>query len=266
MVGCTKNDPCQDCAARMKGMAAANNIAEMQLHAASSFVTLTYADENLPDDLLLGYRQVQMWFKTMRNRQSDTLQFADGRKYTASLPKKFRYYVAAEFGPKRDRLHWHLLLFGMPCGFPHPAPGRKPWKALSMNWKHGFVTWEPATVGRCSYAASYSVKKQAEALSFSQGSRKPGLGTTFYKRLGAQAYHRGLLPQNIPCLDIGKSKWPLSKRAKQNIIDGWMSCAKIGGDFEAIRTFSVSKHDAWLNYKAKVSLYMEQENPYQKIA
>ena len=99
MVGCTKKNPCARCADRMKGILTGHAVAEMQLHTASSFVTLTYNDENLPSDLREAYKDVQLWFKTMRNRQEDTLQFADGRQYTGSIPSRFRYLVAAEFGP-----------------------------------------------------------------------------------------------------------------------------------------------------------------------
>lgn len=254
---CSKKNPCEKCQKRFKALKAGLCIAEMQDHPASSFLTLTYDPANLPSTLEDSKRDIQLWLKTLRNRSTETLTFADQRSYTAPIPKTFRYYAAAEFGPKQGRLHWHLLLFGVACLFPHPKAGGKPWKALSKSWDRGFITWEPATVSRCAYTTSYCVKKQADTLNCDLFSNKPGLGTQYFQKLGTQAYLLGLLPQNIPSLQIGKSHWPLTKRARQNLTDAWMISASLAGDLDAMRLTQSVKFKRWFEYKAKVDLVEE---------
>lgn len=72
------------------------------------FVTLTYDDEHLPDDLSLHKEDLQKFFKRLRKR----LSYRD---------KKIRYYACGEYGDSRavnydtgfGRPHYHCIIFGL---------------------------------------------------------------------------------------------------------------------------------------------------------
>ena len=218
---------CESCKLRKKKQWTGRIIAESFLHEQSAFITLTYKNDCLPDDIQTGYRDVQLWLKRLRKNSTETVTYFDGSKYTVNLPSKFRYFVAGEHGPNAThRLHWHLILFGMPA-FPKG-------KVESESWKNGFVTWEPATVSRMHYVACYSVKKTGQHLNFFQCSRRPGLGTDWFYRLGRSVARRGKLPHDIRCLEAGKSKWPLDKTARAHLRKGFVHQSLQDGNTDAV--------------------------------
>lgn len=216
MLPCGK---CESCLKRRKKEWTSRLIAESQLHGLNSFVTLTYATEYLPLSISEGYRDVQLWLKTLRNRKTETLTYFDGNKITAPLPPRFRYFVSGEWGPAKDRLHWHCVLFGIQ-GFPKG-------KTISETWTKGFVTWEDATVSRMAYAACYVTKKTDQHENFFRYSKNPALGNPYFVRLGKQAFSRSILPQTIQLLEIGNSRFPLSRGAKEAILSGFYEEAAV---------------------------------------
>lgn len=71
---------------------------EIDSHDSSIFVTLTYADEYLPENASLKKRDLQLFMKRLRK----------------SLGKrKIRYYACGEYGDETQRPHYHLIIFGM---------------------------------------------------------------------------------------------------------------------------------------------------------
>lgn len=66
----------------------------------SSFVTLTYNDDNLPDNGSLCKDDLQKFVKRLRKSLS-----SDGRK--------IKYFASGEYGEKTHRPHYHLIVFGM---------------------------------------------------------------------------------------------------------------------------------------------------------
>lgn len=63
----------------------------------ASFVTLTYNDENLPLDRGLHL--------------SDFQKFKDNLRYNSDN-RKFRYYHCGEYGDRKKRPHYHVILYG----------------------------------------------------------------------------------------------------------------------------------------------------------
>lgn len=63
----------------------------------ASFVTLTYNEENMPLDRGLHL--------------SDFQKFKDNLRYNSGN-RKFKYYHCGEYGDKRKRPHYHVILFG----------------------------------------------------------------------------------------------------------------------------------------------------------
>lgn len=143
----------------------------------SSFVTLTYSQENVP------------WYG---------LDLDDLQRFLKRLRKRspLRYFAAGEYGPSTNRPHFHLALFGV------DLEERQEHSAiLDEVWPLGFNTCSEFTPGRARYIAGYAVKKQqgprseAELVcNFETGelvtrrrefcvmSRRPGIGRLFFDR------------------------------------------------------------------------------------
>lgn len=78
---------------------------EASQHSASSFVTLTYSDENLPllssGASTLNPLDLTNWLKRFRKKIE---------------PHRVRYYAVGEYGDTSERPHYHVALFGSgPC-------------------------------------------------------------------------------------------------------------------------------------------------------
>lgn len=70
---------------------------ELRDHDKSCFLTLTYDEKHLPEDRSVDVRHLQLFFKRLR------------KKYGEGI----RYIASGEYGDKRGRPHYHVLLFGL---------------------------------------------------------------------------------------------------------------------------------------------------------
>lgn len=123
---------------------------EAELHEDNSFITLTYAPENLPPGGTLVKRDLQLFMKRLRKR------FGEGIKF----------YGVGEYGSLLKRPHYHVILFG------HDFQDKTLWfagksrkenlyrsKDLEKLWTVGFTTVGSVTVDSCGYVARYVTKK-----------------------------------------------------------------------------------------------------------
>lgn len=146
---------------------------EQRLHEDSIFVTLTYAEENLPrvsdTQGTLVKRDLQNFMKKLRK---------------AVFPRKIRFFACGEYGEKYARPHYHLILFGL---------SKADTPSIEKSWDFGFVDVGSVTFGSASYVARYTTKlltKDKEKLykdrhiqrEFALMSRKPGIGVPFLNR------------------------------------------------------------------------------------
>jgi len=121
---------------------------EAQLHATSSFVTLTYCDNSLPLGGTLIKKHFQDFMKRLR------------KKYG-----KVRYFHCGEYGETSNRPHYHALLFGL--DFPDKTfhtengQGNTIYKSDTLNtlWGHGFCTIGDVNFETAAYTARYILKK-----------------------------------------------------------------------------------------------------------
>jgi hypothetical protein len=162
------------------------------MHENNCFVTLTYNQENLPEDWSLNYRDYQLFMKRLR-------------KYTK---QKIRFYMCGEYGEENFRPHYHAILFGyMPddlevigCNHMNQKLYKSPF--LEKTWGKGFVTIGEVTFQSAAYVARYCMKKitgeEAEEHykrvipdtgeivqvkpEFSCMSRKPGIGKPWFDK------------------------------------------------------------------------------------
>lgn len=172
---------------------------ESQMHDFSSFVTLTYNDNTLPEDHSLDYRHFQLFMKRLRKH------FAH---------KRLRFYMCGEYGENTQRPHYHACLFSaffadrrkigeLPSGSDlYTSP------TLEQLWGYGNVSIGDVTFESAGYVARYITKKVTgpnadqhyelmDPLSgeiynrtpeFSRMSLKPGIGATWFQRYKSEVY------------------------------------------------------------------------------
>lgn len=88
---------------------------ESKLHHTSSFLTLTYSPEHLPENGVLVKKDLQDFVKRLRQhlvRKYWEPHFKYGPvNYPVSYPN-IRYFASGEYGEENERPHYHFLLFG----------------------------------------------------------------------------------------------------------------------------------------------------------
>lgn len=121
---------------------------EISLHTESSFITLTYSEDELPSHLIVK-DYFQKFMKRLRKR----------------IPhKKIKYMVAHEYGTSKLRPHHHVLIFGYnppkqeylrttPKGYPLFKS-----ESISTIWEHGFHSIGEANGRTAYYTAGYALK------------------------------------------------------------------------------------------------------------
>lgn len=123
---------------------------ESSLHEQNCFVTLTYADEFLPEGRNLCYEHFQLFMKRLRKRFQG---------------QRIRFYMCGEYGEELGRPHYHALLFGF--DFPDKEifkvdKGIRTYTSsiLADLWGKGFCSVGDVTFESAAYVARYVLKKQ----------------------------------------------------------------------------------------------------------
>lgn len=129
---------------------------ELQKYTDACALTLTYDNDNLPDNAHLRYKDIQLFLKKLRNRTG----------------KKIKFMCACEYGRKNLRPHYHIIIFGyhpddipQRCGQPIPykiTSKRSPlFKSRFINklWGKGFVDVGLVNHQTCRYVSQYCCKK-----------------------------------------------------------------------------------------------------------
>lgn len=143
---------------------------------ASSFVTLTYDEGNLPNRGSLEPRDLAGFIGRLRARRSIR---------TLGNP---RFFAVGEYGDQTWRPHYHISLFGI-------QPERE--QAIKDSWTLGHVHIGEITPESASYLAGYTTKK----LTSSQDPRLQDLGLhpefarmSRFPPLGAAGIKHSILP------------------------------------------------------------------------
>jgi len=166
--------PCGSCLACKVTKAkdwAVRSVLEMQYHQSSVFLTLTYDDDHLPKSSSIVKSHLQEFFKHLRNWRL-----------------KFRYLACVERGETTNRLHAHVIMFGIDFSqlrdieeWSKGSDGDKLYHSswLDQRWKYGRVIIGQATYESVSYVARYTTKKVGDDDSFILASNRPGLGLPY---------------------------------------------------------------------------------------
>ena len=182
---------------------------ESQMHDHAWFLTLTYSDEELPENGSLCPAHLSGFIKDLRR----------GRK-----PGSVSFYGCGEYGESTKRAHYHVVLFGVEFldRYPHPHPDRDGvWRSetLDRTWNRGLTEFGTVTHGSCSYVAGYVRKKVGEdgrdtvnvnpftgeilVAPFARMSLRPAIGRRWIERYWTDVY-----PQDFVVVNGKESKPP----------------------------------------------------------
>lgn len=171
---------------------------EAELYEENTYVTLTYNEEHLPADMSVDKRVFQKFMKKLRKRKGQV-----------------RYFHCGEYGDKRNRPHYHAILFGM------DFKDKKQWKEnengdmlytskeLEAIWGYGFCSLGSVSFQSAAYVARYVTKKvmakgeytyvkydyrskrfRKVAPEYGTMSRNPGIGADWIKKHEKNIYPR----------------------------------------------------------------------------
>lgn len=206
-------------------------VLEASLYDENTFLTLTYNDDNLPADLSLSKRHLQLFMKRLRKRYGNDI----------------RFYAAGEYGDRSLRPHYHLILFNF---YPPDAEliRLRPLplyisQSLFKLWPFGFHSFGMVTFDSAAYVARYCTKKitgpsseahyQGREPEFSLMSRRPGIGAPWLKR-----FHRDVYPADTVVLRDGlKLKPPHYFDSLYDKFTGNLDSIKISRRTEAFHHF-----------------------------
>lgn len=178
---------------------------EASLHDDNCFLTLTYSDEKLPDDMSLSVRPLQLFLKKLRMK----------------VQVKFKFFACGEYGDLWKRPHYHMNIFGWVPGDLVPLPGRRKYPLFRSDMVE--TTWGLGNcwIGRfdtktASYVAGYVVKKLNGQLGALYGDCKPEFATMsrggrYGKGLGYEwfiKYRNEVYPNDFVILNGKKVKPP----------------------------------------------------------
>lgn len=177
---------CQKCRLRRAQEWACRIMHEAAMHKANGFLTLTYSEDELPEDGGLDKSHFQGFMKRLRERLG-----------------KARYYMCGEYGDDGNRPHYHACLFGhdfvkdrVPKRYGKYPLFKSP--LLDELWGHGHCWVADLTPKNAAYVARYVMKKQtgngaAETYGdlqppYSSMSLKPGIGQSWFERYGHEVF------------------------------------------------------------------------------
>lgn len=187
---------CLGCRADQARQWAVRIIHESYCRESAWFCTLTYDEENLPENGSLAPEDLRLFHRSMRKRFKD-----------------YSYYAVGEYGEETDRPHYHAVLFG-----PHfldrdlhaVRRGARVFTSsgLASAWPHGLHEFTGVTYANARYTAGYIRKKLSKLRDpdaylrvnpltgelveiqqeFSRVSTRPAIGRTFIERYWREVY------------------------------------------------------------------------------
>ena len=131
---------CEECQKRMRMLWTFRINEELKYSFMSSFVTLTYDEEHVPENFELVSDHVKKLFKGIRNA------FRDKKDW-------FKYLCVGEHGDSFGRCHWHFIFC---CNWSFPIVDFM--QLVYDYWPYGNVFFGNVTDRSIMYVAKYCVK------------------------------------------------------------------------------------------------------------
>lgn len=196
---------CPECCRDYYAQWAARGSRELSRWESSVFITLTYSEEDLPEDNSLNKEDVQLFIKRVK------------KYFRSSKENPIRQTYCGEYGETNGRPHYHVILYN--CLFDdrkkhYISPsGHQVYTSeiLSRLWGKGFAEFGIATPASIAYLYKYILKKKTRkekkqplvverdgvtyevAHEFIESSRNPGIGAHLR---GSPSLRKGYLSVN----------------------------------------------------------------------
>lgn len=158
------------------------------------FITLTYRDEDIGHLAVEGFDYAERYSLSVRDAQ---LFMKRLRKHFSN--KEIRFYLSGEYGTKRNRPHFHAILFGLDLNdfqkyeFVKKNKFGDPYyksEVLESLWPFGMSSLSEVSWKTCAYVSRYVMKKQlgkskeiyqlkSITPEFALMSRRPGIGAYY---------------------------------------------------------------------------------------
>lgn len=141
---------CLGCAQDYRMFWTVRGACELHMHKQACFITLTYDPKNLPEHEELQLPDLQKFLKRYR--------------FHIDLP--IRYLASGEYGEKRGRPHYHLIIFGHDFDdkvrVENTQQGHAQYTSptLSRLWPVGRATISEVNTTTISYVCGYATKKK----------------------------------------------------------------------------------------------------------
>lgn len=224
---------------------------QAECHDYSSFLTLTYDDDNLPREFFDADTGV-VYADNSVNPDHHRLFINNYRTQAARKlgVTNIKFFCAAEYGDMSERPHFHYCIFGMP---PCPYVGARSSQRFKQCycdicrfthdvWQKGNILSGTFTEHSAAYSAKYVTKRLTNASDFRQDgyngltnfqklagrhpefarqSRKPGLGRDMIPEVARQLTSVGILDHDrIPTvLLVGSKPMPLGRYLSDALYD-----------------------------------------------
>lgn len=195
---------CSNCRKNFAHMWGTRIYHESRMYPVSTFLTLTYSDENLPRGVYgiptLVKKHVQDFMKRFRKSMEE---------------QKVRFFCGAEYGEHTLRPHYHLALFGVDPSdsrvFDHHEKEDNGYLCRCKDWHFGIAHVGEIDVGSANYIGGYCLKKvmgkgsqdyyaeKGKLAPFSLMSRRPGIGFAYMTKYAEEMLkHGNCLVNSIP--------------------------------------------------------------------
>lgn len=179
---------------------------ESSLYEDNCFLTLTYNNESLPENLSLDKTHLQKFWKRLRKKFPEA---------------QIRYFACGEYGDQYKRPHYHA------CVFNFDFEDKELWKirdnvrlytseTLNQIWGLGYCVIGDVTFESAAYVARYVMKKQTGEKAklhynfvddstgeihkvipeFNVMSRRPGIGKEWYNTFSSDCYPKDYITVN----------------------------------------------------------------------
>ena len=176
---------CWQCRERKVDDWVGRNIAESKTATAAHVVTLTYGE-----DAKIG---------SIDHIRAAVLTYSDVQKYLKHLRSDgfpVRYFVVGEYGSKKGRAHWHIVLY-----WQGAVPEHKLRENFAQkHWPHGWSYWDKVSPSAIRYACKYLQKDAHDDARQGFGpmpSKKPPLGDAYFKQLADKYVEQGLVMHDL---------------------------------------------------------------------
>lgn len=195
---------CQSCARRRATSWTLRLLMEMQDHALTDFVTLTYRPDTRPD--MLDTEHFDQFMRRLRK----------------STPTNVRYFCCGEYGGKTGHPHWHVLLFG------HRFPERG--LCHIAQWPHGHAFNGEVERKSAQYVCRYTLKS-ADKNSKKQVirmSRRPGIGLSQLRKIAMWlAAKRPDMEYYPPVMAYQQKTYWLDRRAYEACVNAYLNAGGV---------------------------------------